>query len=70
MIAKFRDEFEAHIEQARLSAGLGGAAASDAALAAQGALEEHPGGRLAPTGAGDQAPGEHAGGPGTQKGGA
>jgi NADH-quinone oxidoreductase subunit F len=70
MIAKFRDEFEAHIERARLSRGLNGAAGDDLALAAQGALEEHPGGRLAPAGEGDQAPGEHRGEPGTQKGGA
>ncbi|MCW3034584.1 MAG: hypothetical protein JWM60_2929 [Solirubrobacterales bacterium] len=70
MIAKFRDEFEAHIERARLERGLGGAAASGVALAAQGALEEHPDGRLAPIGAGDQAPGAHRGEPGTHKGGA
>jgi hypothetical protein len=42
MIAKFRDEFEAHMEAARLRAGLNGAGASassskvDTALAAQG----------------------------------
>jgi NADH-quinone oxidoreductase subunit F len=70
MIAKFREEFEAHIEQARLERGLGDAAGSDQALAAQGALEEHPHGRLAPSGEGDQPPGAHGGEPGTQKGGA
>jgi NADH-quinone oxidoreductase subunit F len=70
MIAKFRDEFEAHIERARLARGLGGTAASEAALAAQGAFEEHPGDRLALHGNGDQAPGEHRGEPGTHKGGA
>ena len=41
MIAKFRPEFEAHIEAARARSGLGAAAASDQALAAQGALEAH-----------------------------
>jgi NADH-quinone oxidoreductase subunit F len=70
MIAKFRDEFEAHIERARLARGLGGAVGSEGALAAQGALEEHPGDRLAFHGNGDQAPGEHRGEPGTHKGGA
>jgi NADH-quinone oxidoreductase subunit F len=70
MIAKFKDEFEAHMEKARLSRGLGAEAASELALAAQGAFEGQPGDRLAPTGAGDQAPGEHAGEPGTQQGGA
>jgi NADH-quinone oxidoreductase subunit F len=69
MIAKFKDEFEAHMERARLSGGIAGAGASDGALAAQGALEEHPDGRLAPVGD-DQAPGEHAGEPGTHQGGA
>ena len=70
MIAKFRDEFEAHIERARDERGLGAAAASDLALAAQGALQEHPGGRLAPDGGGEEPPGAHRGEPGTQKGGA
>jgi NADH-quinone oxidoreductase subunit F len=70
MIAKFRDEFEAHIERARLACGLGGAASAEGALAAQGALEEGPGDRLAFHGNGDQAPGEHRGEPGTHKGGA
>jgi NADH-quinone oxidoreductase subunit F len=37
MIAKFRPEFEEHIERARLRSGLGDGAASDEALAAQGA---------------------------------
>ncbi len=36
MIAKFREEFEAHIEAARTRRGLGGLAASDLAPAAQG----------------------------------
>jgi NADH-quinone oxidoreductase subunit F len=72
MIEKFRDEFEAHIEMARERRGLGGSAASEGALAAQGALETQlpPQGELAATGAGARAPGEHGGEPGTQKGGA
>ena len=69
MIAKFRDEFEAHIEAARERRGIGEAAASELALAAQGAHEPE-GEALAPQGAGAQAPGEHAGARGTQKGGA
>jgi NADH-quinone oxidoreductase subunit F len=69
MIAKFRDEFEAHIEAARERRGVGDAAASELALAAQGAHEREAEG-LAPRGAGSQAPGEHAGAAGTQKGGA
>ena len=48
MIAKFRDEFEAHIEQARARAGLGAAAAAEGALTAQGA----DGGVRPPTAAG------------------
>jgi len=39
MIAKFKDEFEAHMDAARLRSGLNGAAASDTALAAHGALD-------------------------------
>jgi NADH-quinone oxidoreductase subunit F len=39
MIAKFKDEFEAHMEAARLRSSPNGAGASDAALAAQGALD-------------------------------
>ena len=72
MIATFRGEFEEHIQAARARRGLGGLAGSDAALAAQGALQAHepPGGPLAAHTSGGQAPGEHAGGPGTQKGGA
>ncbi|HEY4450605.1 MAG TPA: NADH-quinone oxidoreductase subunit NuoF [Solirubrobacteraceae bacterium] len=70
MIAKFREEFEAHIESARLARGLGGAAGSDAALAAQGAFSEHPETQLAHRGTGDQAPGAHEGAPGTHRGGA
>jgi NADH-quinone oxidoreductase subunit F len=66
MIAKFREEFEEHIERARLSRGIGDAAASELALAAQGALEE---GLLSPNGQ-EQAPGEHRGEPGTHTGGA
>src|SRR6202167_3505168 len=38
MIAKFKDEFEAHMESARMSRGLNGAGASDVALAAQGGI--------------------------------
>jgi NADH-quinone oxidoreductase subunit F len=37
MIAKFKDEFEEHIERASISRGLGDLAGSDTALAAQGA---------------------------------
>jgi NADH-quinone oxidoreductase subunit F len=69
MIAKFRDEFEAHIEAARTRRGLAGNAGSEGALAAQGAQEAQPG-LLAAQGAGAQTPGEHAGAPGTQRGGA
>jgi NADH-quinone oxidoreductase subunit F len=65
MIAKFREEFEAHIEAARARRGLGDSAASELALAAQGAEEPHIG-RPAPH---DEAPGGHAGAPGTQRGG-
>ncbi len=39
MIVKFRDEFEAHIEAARVRAGLGEPAGSDAALVAQGVVD-------------------------------
>ena len=39
MIAKFKDEFEAHIEAARMRNGLGQHAASELALGAQGALD-------------------------------
>jgi NADH-quinone oxidoreductase subunit F len=69
MIAKFKDEFEEHIERARMSRGLNGSAGSDVALAAQGALEasqtllEHERDDA-------QAPGAHEGAPGTQRGGA
>jgi len=70
MIAKFREEFEEHIERARMRRGLGGLAGSDVALAAQGALDGDPETLLAPNGASGQAPGKHGGEPGTQKGGA
>jgi NADH-quinone oxidoreductase subunit F len=70
MIAKFKDEFEAHMESARVRRGLNGAAAADTALGAQGALEEPPGTLLAPQGTGDQAPGAHENAPGTHRGGA
>jgi NADH-quinone oxidoreductase subunit F len=70
MIAKFKREFEGHIETARLRRALGDAGGSDSALAAQGALEEPPGLRLSLSGAGDQAPGTHDGAPGTHRGGA
>src|SRR6202021_1418076 len=56
MIPKFPEGGEAHIERARLARGPGGAAWSEGALAAQGALEEPPGDRLAFHGDGDQAP--------------
>jgi NADH-quinone oxidoreductase subunit F len=69
MIAKFKDEFEAHIEAARMRRNLNGAAASDTALAAQGALEEPPGTLLAHQPGGEQAPGAHDGAPGTHRGG-
>jgi NADH-quinone oxidoreductase subunit F len=68
MIAKFKDEFEAHIERARMNSGLGGLAGSDLALAAQGAFEDEH--ELGHKGHGDQSPGEHAGDPGTHQGGA
>jgi NADH-quinone oxidoreductase subunit F len=67
LIAKFRPEFEAHIEASRARSGLGAQAGSDSALLAQGALE--PKGELATEGVGTQAPGEHAGAPGTHRGG-
>jgi NADH-quinone oxidoreductase subunit F len=70
MIAKFKDEFEAHIERARMSSGLGGLAGSDLALAAQGTLDAGPETLLASDPSGDQAPGEHRGAPGTHQGGA
>jgi NADH-quinone oxidoreductase subunit F len=70
MIAKFRGEFEEHIEAARASRGLDGAAGSDAPLAAQGALSEAPETHLALKGTGEQAPGAHEGAPGTHRGGA
>ncbi len=70
MIAKFKDEFEEHIERARLARGLGPSAGSDLALAAQGAFDEHPDLLLGANGSGDQAPGEHRGAPGTHRGGA
>jgi NADH-quinone oxidoreductase subunit F len=69
MIAKFKDEFEEHIEAARMRRNLSGAAASDTALAAQGALEEPPGTLLAHQPSGEQAPGAHDGAPGTHRGG-
>ena len=67
MIAKFREEFETHIEQACARRGLGDAAGSDLALAAQGALEDQ--GSLAFKDVGPQAPGAHDGAPGTNRGG-
>jgi NADH-quinone oxidoreductase subunit F len=69
MIAKFKDEFEAHMESARMRRGLNGSAASDTALEAQGALEEPPGTLLAHQPGGEQAPGAHDGAPGTHRGG-
>ncbi len=70
MIAKFKDELEAHMERARLRRGSGDRIASDSALAAQGALANDPRTMLGATGAGDQAPGAHEGAPGTHRGGA
>jgi NADH-quinone oxidoreductase subunit F len=67
MIAKFRDEFEEHIERARLNRGLGALAGSDAALTAQGAFEDEH--ELHRKGNADEAPGEHAGEAGTHQGG-
>ncbi len=69
MIAKFRAEFEAHMERARIESGIGDAGGDELALAAQGAFAGDVD-ALAPTGEGAQAPGAHGGGPGTQKGGA
>jgi NADH-quinone oxidoreductase subunit F len=69
MIAKFKDEFEAHIEAARMSRSVDGGAGSELALAAQGALESSQT-LLEPRGSGDQTPGAHDGAPGTHRGGA
>jgi NADH-quinone oxidoreductase subunit F len=72
MIAKFKDEFEAHMESARMRRGLNGSAAADAALAAQGALEEPPGSLLAHQPGGELAPGAMTSrppAPGTHRGG-
>ena len=81
MIAKFRPEFEAHIEAARArnygeisspADSTDSAVASELALVAQGAVEAHtePADHTAgQQGAGEQAPGEHAGEPGTHQGG-
>jgi NADH-quinone oxidoreductase subunit F len=69
LIAKFKDEFEEHIETARMSRGLGEMAGSDVALAAQGALEASQS-LLVHVRDGAQAPGAHEGAPGTQRGGA
>ncbi len=69
MIAKFKDEFEAHMETARIRRNSNGAVASDTALAAQGALEQPPGTLLAHQPGGEQAPGAHDGAPGTHRGG-
>jgi NADH-quinone oxidoreductase subunit F len=68
MIAKFREEFEEHIERARAARGLNGGAASELALAAQGVGQAPT--HLARQGTGDQVPGAHEGSPGTQRGGA
>jgi NADH-quinone oxidoreductase subunit F len=70
MIAKFRGEFEAHIEEARMRRGLDGAGASDGALAAQGALQAPEQTLLEHQGSADQPPGAHEGAPGTHRGGA
>src|SRR6185437_8074183 len=67
MIAKFRDEFETHMERARIESGIGDAGGDQLALAAQGAFGGDAD-MLAPSGEGDQAPGAHRGGTGTQKG--
>jgi NADH-quinone oxidoreductase subunit F len=69
LIAKFKDEFEEHIETARMSRGRGEMAGSDGALAAQGALEDSQS-LLVHERDGAQAPGAHEGAPGTQRGGA
>jgi NADH-quinone oxidoreductase subunit F len=72
MIAKFRGEFEAHIEAAQRRRGIGAHAASEQVLQAHGAFEEQldPQGLLARVGESEQSPGEHAGEPGTHQGGA
>jgi NADH-quinone oxidoreductase subunit F len=67
LIAKFRGEFEAHIEAARARSGIGDVAGSDVALEAQGVFA--PKGELVGHGAGPQAPGAHEGAPGTHRGG-
>jgi len=69
LIAKFKDEFEAHMESARIGRGRNGAIAADTALAAQGALADPPGTLLAHQPGGEQAPGAHEGAPGTHRGG-
>jgi hypothetical protein len=56
------------MERARVARGLGGTAASETALAAQGTLAEPPGDLLSEHTSQGQAPGEHRSGPGTQKG--
>jgi NADH-quinone oxidoreductase subunit F len=72
MIAKFREEFEHHIELARERNGIAGLHGAEQALAAQGALAEpeEPRSLLGHDREGDQPPGAHAGTPGTQRGGA
>jgi NADH-quinone oxidoreductase subunit F len=68
MIAKFRDEFEEHIERARAERGLNGGGVSGLASAAQGVDQART--LLAHQGTGGQAPGAHEGRPGTYGGGA
>jgi len=69
MIAKFREEFEEHIEMARRRLGAGGDADNELALAAQGTLEAPSQTLLGFKGEDDEAPGEHDGAPGTNRGG-
>ncbi len=71
MIAKFRPEFEAHIEAARARNGLGAPGGYDEASISRGAPEGEfpPAGELVGHDAGVQAPGGHSGAPGTHRGG-
>ena len=70
MIAKFREEFEAHIEAARVRAGYGERAALRPRARCPGsARRNRPAGCSPDQGAGDQAPGEPRGRTGNRSGG-
>ena len=70
MIAKFRDEFEAHIERARARRGLGARGRLGQRAGRAGRPRRAARRRCSRRGAGEQAPGEHDGEPGHPKGGA